>query len=390
MSGILNSSLSGSNSNLPESTSRSFATSFAGQSAAPSPVYNHSGTMQGMQNMNGNFNVQNMQGTLTTRSAASNGAPSSGLQQPIGSLSGGRYPSNNIPVGLSQPGLQMSHGGSHGHSRITNRGGINIVGSPVFSGSMIGVRGARMTGSMGNIGVGVNNVRNISSGGMSVSGLASRLNMAANTGSGNLASQGPNRFMGGMLQQGNPTLMLSRVTSPTNMYFFASSVPAQNSMFLISNYRRMYKIYSHYRTSGKVIHQQRGHNTTKHVLIYTYFESIDCKLKGSISFRCTKYLLQYQTSQIKSSCYTYKYLNLSLVLLGFAQTSPLTLPISNCPGFSFKLPWFQSQTALVPILNCPALAKACDQNYFVKKDTYMIHCNSVYLVASFLSFQTTP
>ncbi|MCL7038417.1 hypothetical protein MKW94_009547, partial [Papaver nudicaule] len=66
---------------------------------------------------------------------------------------------------------------------------------------ILGNAGARMTGSMGNIGVGVNNGRNISSGGMSVSWLASRLNMAANTGSGNLASQGPNRFMGGMLQQ---------------------------------------------------------------------------------------------------------------------------------------------------------------------------------------------
>ncbi|KAI3969133.1 hypothetical protein MKW92_024234 [Papaver armeniacum] len=196
MSGILNSSLSGSNSNLPESTSRPFATSFAGQSAAPSPVYNHSGTMQGMQNMNGNFSVQNMSSTLTARSAAGNGAPSSGMQQPIGSLSSGRYPSNNIPVGLSQPGLQISLGGSQGHPGIPNRGGINIVGNLAFTGSIIGVSGARMTSSMGNISIGGNNGRNISSGGMSVSGLASRLNMTANTGSGNLAAQGPNRYMG--------------------------------------------------------------------------------------------------------------------------------------------------------------------------------------------------
>ncbi|KAI3988008.1 hypothetical protein MKX01_036408, partial [Papaver californicum] len=223
MSGILNSSLSGSNSNLPESTSRSFATSFAGQSAAPSPVYNHSGTMQGMQNMNGNFSVQNMSGTLTARSTAANGAPSSGMQQPIGSLSSGRYPSNNIPVGLSQ----ISHSGSHGHSGIPNRGGLV---SPI-----LGNAGARMTSSMGNIGIGGNNGRNIGSGGMSVSGLASRLNMTANTGLGNLAAQGPNRFMGGMLQQATPQVM----SMLGNSYPSAGGQLSQNQVQGGNNFRSM-------------------------------------------------------------------------------------------------------------------------------------------------------
>ncbi|KAI3972146.1 hypothetical protein MKW92_028949 [Papaver armeniacum] len=223
MSGILNSSLSGSNSNLPESPSRSFATSFAGQSAAPSPVYNHSGTMQGMQNMNGNFSVQNMSSTLTARSAAGNGAPSSGMQQPIGSLSSGRYPSNNIPVGLSQ----ISHGGSQGHPGIPNRGGLV---SPI-----LGNAGARMTSSMGNISIGGNSGRNINSGGMSVSGLASRLNMTANTGSGNLAAQGPNRYMGGMLQQATPQVM----SMLGNSYPSAGGQLSQNQIQGGNNFRSM-------------------------------------------------------------------------------------------------------------------------------------------------------
>ncbi|KAI3865859.1 hypothetical protein MKX03_020607 [Papaver bracteatum] len=223
MSGILNSSLSGSNSNLQDSTSRPFATSFAGQSAAPSPVYNHSGTMQGMQNMNGNFSVQNMSSTLTARSATGNGAPSSGMQQPIGSLSSGRYPSNNIPVGLSP----ISHGGSQGHPGIPNRGGLV---SPI-----LGNAGARMTSSMGNISIGGNNGRNISSGGISVSGLASRLNMTANTGSGNLAAQGPNRYMGGMLQQATPQVM----SMLGNSYPSAGGQLSQNQIQGGNNFRSM-------------------------------------------------------------------------------------------------------------------------------------------------------
>ncbi|MCL7041026.1 hypothetical protein MKW94_004048, partial [Papaver nudicaule] len=87
---------------------------------------------------------------------------------------------------------------------------------------------------MGNIGVGVNNGRNISSGGMSVSGLASRLNMAANTGSGNLASQGPNRFMGGMLQQATPQVM----SMLGNSYPSAGGL-SQNQVQGGNNYRSM-------------------------------------------------------------------------------------------------------------------------------------------------------
>ncbi|CAL5415792.1 unnamed protein product [Camellia sinensis] len=225
------SSLNGSASNLPDSTGRFFATSFSAQSGAASPVFHHTGTIQGLHNLHGSFNVPNMPGTLASRNSTINNVPSSGVQQPTGSLSSGRFSSNNLPVALSQ----ISHGSSHGHSGVTNRGGMSVVGSPGFSSSANGVGGSipgilptsaaignrsavpglgvspilgnagpRITSSMGNIVGGGNIGRSMSSGGgLSVPGLASRLNMSANSASGNLSVQGPNRLMSGVLQQGD-------------------------------------------------------------------------------------------------------------------------------------------------------------------------------------------
>ncbi|XP_059660678.1 probable NOT transcription complex subunit VIP2 [Cornus florida] len=235
MSGLLNSSLNGSSSNLPDSTGRSFATSFSAQSGAASPVFNHSGTIQGLHNINGGFNVPNMPGTLASRNSTVNNVHSSGLQQPTGSLSSGRFASNNLPVALSQ----MSHGSSHGHSGVTNRGGMSVVGNPGYSSStngaggsipgilptsaaignrstvtglgvspIIGNSGPRIASSVGNIVGGGNIGRTISSGGgLNVPGLASRLNLISNSGSGNLGVQGPNRLMSGVLQQATPQMI---------------------------------------------------------------------------------------------------------------------------------------------------------------------------------------
>ncbi|THG05880.1 hypothetical protein TEA_030104 [Camellia sinensis var. sinensis] len=190
------SSLNGSASNLPDSTGRSFATSFSAQSGAASPVFHHTATV---------------------------------------SLSSGRFASNNLPVALSQ----ISHGSSHGHSGVANRGGMSVVGSPGFSSSANGVGGSipgilptsaaisnrsavpglgvspilgnagpRITSSMGNIVGGCNIGRSMNSGGgLSVPGLASRLNMSANSASGNLSVQGPNRLMSGVLQQASPQVI---------------------------------------------------------------------------------------------------------------------------------------------------------------------------------------
>jgi CCR4-NOT transcription complex subunit 2 len=43
-----------------------------------------------------------MSGTLTPRNSTVNNVPSGGVQQQTGSLSSGRFASNNLPVALSQ------------------------------------------------------------------------------------------------------------------------------------------------------------------------------------------------------------------------------------------------------------------------------------------------
>ncbi|KAG2670247.1 hypothetical protein I3843_14G074800 [Carya illinoinensis] len=197
MSGLLNSSLNSSASNLPDGTGRPFTTSFSGQSGAASPVFHHSGSIQGLHNLHGGFNLPNIPGTLTSRNSALSNVPSGGVQQPAGNLSSGRFSSNNLPVALSQ----LSHGSSHGHSGVANRGGLGV--SPILANA-----GPRITSSMGNMVGGGNIGRSIGSGGgLSIPGLASRLTLSANSGSGSLSVQGQNRLMSGVLPQGSPQVI---------------------------------------------------------------------------------------------------------------------------------------------------------------------------------------
>ena len=60
------------------------------------------GTIQGLHNIHGSFNVPPMQGTLASRNSTINNVPTGGVQQPTGSLSSGRFASNNLTVALSQ------------------------------------------------------------------------------------------------------------------------------------------------------------------------------------------------------------------------------------------------------------------------------------------------
>ncbi|KAJ6370075.1 hypothetical protein OIU76_028363 [Salix suchowensis] len=149
-----------------------------------------------------------MPGTLASRNSTVNNSHSVGVQQPTGSLSGGRFASNNLPVGLTQ----LSQGSSHGHSGVTNRGGISVVGNPGYGSNTNGIAGSipgpRITSPGGTMVAGGNIGRSISTGGgLSVPGLASRLNLTANSGSGSLSVQGQNRLMGGGLPQGNPQVI---------------------------------------------------------------------------------------------------------------------------------------------------------------------------------------
>ncbi|MCD7455176.1 putative NOT transcription complex subunit vip2 [Datura stramonium] len=263
MSGLLNSSLNGSSSNLPDNTGRSFPSSFSPQSGAASPLYHHSGSIQGLHNIHGSFNVPNMPGTLGSRNTTMSNVPSSGVQQSGNSLSGGRFASNNIPVALSQ----ISQGSSHGHSGMTSRGGMSVVGNPGYSSNTNGVGGSipgilptsaaignrssvqglgmspilgnagpRMSNSVGNIVGGGNIGRSISSGaGLSVPGLASRLNLTANAGSGNLNVQGSSRLMGGVLQQASPQVM----SMLGNTYPTAGGPLSQNHVQAVGNLNSM-------------------------------------------------------------------------------------------------------------------------------------------------------
>ncbi|KAL0535987.1 hypothetical protein IC582_024918 [Cucumis melo] len=214
MSGLLNSSLNGSASNLPDGTGRSFATSFSGQSGAASPVFHHSGG--GLHNIHGSFSIQNMSGALTSRNSTINNVPSGGVQQPTGTLSSGRFASNNLPVALSQ----LSHGSSHGHSGVASRGGLGV--SPI-----LGNAGPRITSSMGNMASGGNIGRSITAGGgLSLPGLASRLNLGANSGSGSLTVQGQNRLMSGVLPQGSQQV----ISMLSNSYPSAGGPLSQSHM----------------------------------------------------------------------------------------------------------------------------------------------------------------
>ncbi|KAK8683545.1 hypothetical protein V6N13_039604 [Hibiscus sabdariffa] len=259
----LQSSINGSASNLQDSSGRSFATSFSGQSGAASPVFHHAGNIQGLHNLHGSYNVPNMPGALASRNSTLSNVPTAGVQQPTGSLSGGRFASNNLPVALSQ----LSHGSSHGHSGVTNRGGISVVGNPGFSSNTNGVGGSipgvlpssaaignrntvpglgvspilgnagpRITSSIGNMVGGGNIGRSISSGGgLSVPGLASRLNLSANSGSGSLSVQGQNRLMSGVLPQGSPQM----ISMLGNSYPTAGGPLSQSHVQAVNNLSSM-------------------------------------------------------------------------------------------------------------------------------------------------------
>ncbi|KAL3850724.1 hypothetical protein ACJIZ3_012606 [Penstemon smallii] len=254
--------MNGSASNLPDNTGRSFSSSFSAQSGAGSPVFHHTGNIQGLHNIHGNFNVPNIPGTLGSRSSTMNNIPSSAVQQAAGgNLSSGRFASNNLPAALSQ----ISHSSAHGHSGMTNRGGMNVVGNQGYSSSSNGVGGSipgvlptsaaignrttvpglgvnpvmgnagpRLTSSVGNIVGGGNIGRNISSGGLSMPGL-SRLNLTGNSGSGNLNVQGQNRLMGGVLQQASPQVL----SMLGNSYPTSGGPLSQNHVQAVNNLNSM-------------------------------------------------------------------------------------------------------------------------------------------------------
>ncbi|CAG7868277.1 unnamed protein product [Brassica rapa] len=181
--------VNGSASSLSDGSGRAFASSFSGLSGAASPVFHHAGSVQGLHSIHGSFN-----------------GSSAGVQQ-----QNGRFASSNLPVGLSQ----ISYGSSNGHSGLTNRGG-GLGVSPV-----LGNAGSRIPSSMGNMVGGGSMGRTLSSGGgLSIPSLGSRLNLAANNGSGSI---GQNPMMSGILPQGSP-----QAFSMLGSSYPAAGGPSQN------------------------------------------------------------------------------------------------------------------------------------------------------------------
>eukprot|EP00249_Psilotum_nudum_P017389 c26297_g1_i1 orf=870-2744(-) len=197
------------------------------------PVFQHAGSAQGFHNAPGSYNMLGMPTTLSSRNSGLGSVPS-GVHQSSGTaLSAGRFTSNNLPVGLSQ----LSHGGLHGHTGMTSRGGISVGGSHSFSSSMngvgasvpgglagsgavnsrgipglgvspsiIGSAGPRITSSVGSVvgaavGTGINRTNNSGTSVNSPSFNGSHVSLGAISGSGGLGVQGPGRPLSTVLQQ---------------------------------------------------------------------------------------------------------------------------------------------------------------------------------------------
>lgn len=103
------------------------------------------------------------------------------------------YNSSTNAVGGSIPGVLSTSTG------MGNRGNAPGIGvSP-----LLGNAGSQITSSVGNVvGSGSGYIGRNSGGTLSMPGLASRLNLGSNSGSGSLGLHGPNRLMSGGLQQG--------------------------------------------------------------------------------------------------------------------------------------------------------------------------------------------
>ncbi|KAK1430589.1 hypothetical protein QVD17_13445 [Tagetes erecta] len=164
MSGILNSGVNGSTSTFLDATGRAFTTAFSSQIGSSVADMNHNDAI-GLRSINGNFNIPSMPGAYTSRSSGLNG-PLNGVQPPAGNISNGRYAVNNLPVALS---LQ-SAASSLGLSGISNNGGIQNLGNREHVISSM---------AMGNLVNGGNIGRSLSSGGLNMPGVASRLNLTA-------------------------------------------------------------------------------------------------------------------------------------------------------------------------------------------------------------------
>eukprot|EP00250_Pteridium_aquilinum_P012866 c20994_g1_i1 orf=296-1555(+) len=224
---MLNSTTTSNLLDSNSSTARPFPSSFSAQSGS-APVFPHTGSIPGLHNVHGSYNMPTVPPSLSSRNSGLGAAPGGLVHQPSGSLSTGRFATN---TSLSQ----MSHVGLHGRTGlnagasgafsgsmngaitpvsgpspgVNNRGTVSGLG---VSPSMIGNAGPRITSSvssMMNGAVGGTLGRNINSGaGISIpSSSGSRVNLGPSNTSGGLGMQGPGRPINSVLQQASPQMV---------------------------------------------------------------------------------------------------------------------------------------------------------------------------------------
>jgi hypothetical protein len=80
------------------SSVRPFASSSFSAQSGTQPFVHHGGNLQGLHNIQGNYSMQSVQNALPSRNQGMAGGLSTGTHQPTG----GRFSSNNLPVGLPQ------------------------------------------------------------------------------------------------------------------------------------------------------------------------------------------------------------------------------------------------------------------------------------------------
>lgn len=209
------------------STARPFPSSFSAQSGS-SPIFPHTGSIPGLHNVHGSYNMPTVPPSLSSRNAGLGAAPGGPVHQPSGNLSTGRFASNTSLSQLSHVGLHGRTGLNAGASGafsgsmngaattvsgpspgVNNRGTVSGLG---VSPSMIGSGGPRITSSVSNMisgAVGGSLNRNINSGtGISIPSFSgSRVNLGPNNASGGLGMQGPGRPINSVLQQASPQMV---------------------------------------------------------------------------------------------------------------------------------------------------------------------------------------
>eukprot|EP00252_Welwitschia_mirabilis_P001477 TRINITY_DN11342_c0_g1_i1.p1 TRINITY_DN11342_c0_g1~~TRINITY_DN11342_c0_g1_i1.p1 ORF type:complete len:583 (-),score=114.93 TRINITY_DN11342_c0_g1_i1:107-1855(-) len=116
------------------------------------PVFHSSGTLQGYDNLHASYSMPIVPGSLSSQNPGLGNLPAGGVPQSPGSLTGGRFVSNNLPISFSQ----ISHG-LHTNSGLPNRGGSGISSLTSNSGRSPSLGGGQtMPVSVSHVNGGVN------------------------------------------------------------------------------------------------------------------------------------------------------------------------------------------------------------------------------------------